>query len=310
MEILRLTLPLFALVLLGYAASRFLSLKERTLRALTFYVVYLALPALLFQLVRAVQIDLFGQWRFIAATSTGTLLTFVVAYAIGRYALGHSANEAPMIGVAGAYANVGYMGPALTIPAFGEAAAAPTALVLCFDNVLMFTLVPLLVAMSGSGPDRSAARALGAALIKVVTHPFLIASALGFLAAHGSWTLPTPLNNGLALLAASAAPCALFAMGVVIASHAVTLSAPNVLPITGVKLLLHPLLVWLCLSWVGGIDPLWIGTAVLMASLPCALNVFVFANQYKTLVEDASAIVVSTTCASAITVTGFLLFWL
>jgi len=42
------------------------------------------------------------------------------------------------------------------------------------------------------------------------------------------------------------------------------------------------------LSWIGGFDPVWVYTAVLMAALPPAANVAVLARHYRTFVELAS----------------------
>jgi hypothetical protein len=72
---------------------------------------------------------------------------------------------------------------------------------------------------------------------------------------------------------------------------------------TAVKLLLHPLLVFLLLSLFGPFQQYWIETALLMAALPPALNVFVFARQYDTWVEQASSAVLVGTLASVVTLT-------
>ena len=43
------------------------------------------------------------------------------------------------------------MGPGLTLAPLGPKAAVPTALIFVFDNALLFTLVPFLMALGGSG---------------------------------------------------------------------------------------------------------------------------------------------------------------
>ncbi len=74
--------------------------------------------------------------------------------------------------------------------------------------------------------------------------------------------------------------------------------------LTAVKLLLHPILMFLLLSLFGPFDQLWIDTAILMAALPPALNVFVFARQYDTWVEQASGAVLVGTVVSVLTLTS------
>ena len=73
--------------------------------------------------------------------------------------------------------------------------------------------------------------------------------------------------------------------------------------LTVVKLVVHPALVLVLLSALGPFDPTWVYTAVLMAALPPALNVFVFARQYDTWVEQASGAVLVGTLVSVVTLT-------
>ena len=67
-----------------------------------------------------------------------------------------------------------------------------------------------------------------------------------------------------------------------------------------------PVLVYLLLSRIDGIPESWIYTAILMACLPPAANVFVVAQQYDTYVERASSAVMIGTLFSVATVTTFL----
>jgi predicted permease len=77
-------------------------------------------------------------------------------------------------------------------------------------------------------------------------------------------------------------------------------------PIAILKLIVHPLLCYVLLSWIGNFSPEWVFSAVLLASLPTATNVFVIAQQYNVWVQRASASILITTCASVVTVTGLL----
>ena len=73
-----------------------------------------------------------------------------------------------------------------------------------------------------------------------------------------------------------------------------------------VKLVIHPIIVLLLLNWVGGFDPAWVATAVLMACLPPAANVFVIAQQYNVYVQRASSAILIGTIASTVTVSAFI----
>jgi predicted permease len=66
----------------------------------------------------------------------------------------------------------------------------------------------------------------------------------------------------------------------------------------------HPLILFVLLSALQISDPVWIGTALLMAALPPALNVFVFARYYDRWIEPASSAVLLGTLVSVVTLTS------
>ena len=72
-----------------------------------------------------------------------------------------------------------------------------------------------------------------------------------------------------------------------------------------IKLLVHPVIAFAIVSFAGA-DPVWLATAVIMAALPPATNVFVLATQYRRFIEGASNAVLVGTAVSAVTVTAIL----
>ena len=75
-----------------------------------------------------------------------------------------------------------------------------------------------------------------------------------------------------------------------------------------VKLLIHPLVAFGLMLLFGPFPQPWAATAVLMASLPPALNVFVIARQNDSWIEPASVAVMIGTFASVVTLTGVMWF--
>jgi len=303
--VLGLALPFFGLILLGYALGKLIDIEEAGLGWMNAFIIYLALPALYFNLISVTPISELANWRFILVTSLCTLAAFAAGLAIGWFASGGRLDEATIQGVGAGYSNVGYMGPGITLATFGTASVAPTALIFAFDSVIFFTLAPFLMGIA-SGSKESLARTGLIALRRVLTHPFNVAIMLAALAAWAQWTPPQTIHKMLVWLQNAAAPCALFVMGVTVALRPVRGFARETPPLLLVKLILHPLLVWLVMNWVGGFDPIWVSTAVLMAALPPALNTFVMARQYNVYVERASNLIMAGTVASVFTVTALL----
>ena len=196
-------------------------------------------------------------------------------------------------------------GQGLTLAAFGPASVVPTALIFVFDSTFFFTIVPVLMAFAGSRV-MNMRQTLKLVAVRVCTHPFNVATALAVLAAAFHWQPPASIGKMLTILQGAAAPCALFVMGVTVAQRPLKRISGEMPVLLLLKLVLHPLLVWVLLSAVGDFGPVWTFTGVLMAALPPALNIFVMANQYGVYVERASGIILIGTVASVVTVTGLL----
>jgi predicted permease len=304
-DVLGLALPFFGLILLGFASGRLVRLPESGLAWLNFFILYVALPPLFFQLVSRTPFEQLASGRYILATTLSTALTFALAIGVGLWLRRGSLSEATIAGIVGAYANVGYMGPGLTLAALGAAAAVPTALIFTFDSTLFFAAVPFLMAISGV--ERKAPfRTVVVVLQRVFTHPFILATIVGVIFAWLQARPPTAVEKILDYLANAAAPCALFTLGVTVALRPLSRIAEEIAVVVGIKLFLHPLVAWLMLSAFGGFDPVWVYTAVLMAALPPALNAYIMARQYDVYVAQSSAGILVGTVTSIVTVTGLL----
>lgn len=306
-HVLSLALPFFGLIFLGFFCGKVRKLPEEGLAWMNFFIVYVSLPCLFFKLIATTPFEQLSNWPFILSTTLSTYCAFALSFAVGIWLTRGDIRSAAIQGALGGYSNVGYMGPGITLAAIGPAAAVPTALVFVFDCILFFTLVPFMMGMGGT--ERMKVWDTTRYVVRqVVAHPFNIATFVAVLAAYFKWQPPEAIGVLVDFLSRAAAPCALFALGVTVALRPYE-GVPKELPIhLGIKLVLHPLLVWLVLSAVGDFDRAWVFTAMLMASLPPAGNVFVMARQYDVYVQRASNGVLVGTIASVATVTLFL--WL
>ena len=70
---------------------------------------------------------------------------------------------------------------------------------------------------------------------------------------------------------------------------------------TGFKLVVHPLIVWLLCTQVFGLDALTTGVATMMAAVPVGATVFVIAHQYGSFVGPVSSAILISTGLSAAT---------
>ena len=303
LDIVNLALPFFGLIFLGLVCGKIKRLPDGGLVWMNFFVVYVALPALFYRILAQTPFEQLAQAWFIVGTTLSTFLVFCLAFAISYVMRRRNLAAATIAALAGSYGNIGYMGPGLALATLGSQATAPVALIFCFDQLLLFTLVPLL--MSFAGAERKGVLATMASVVRrVVTNPFIVASALGVVSAALHYEPPIALDRLLGFLQNGAAPCALFALGVTVALRPLD-RVPWEVPILSViKLVVHPTIILVMSSLLGPFAEAWIATAVLMAALPQALNVFVMARQYDTWVGEASSSVLLGTLISVVTLTA------
>ena len=81
---------------------------------------------------------------------------------------------------------------------------------------------------------------------------------------------------------------------------------PEAMSGTLLKLVLHPLLVWLLATHVFVLPPLWRDVAVIMAALPVGVNVYLFALRYEVGAPPAAAAMLISTGLSVATLAGVL----
>ena len=202
-EIAGLVFPLFGLILLGYLAARITKQPAEAMGWLNTFIIYVALPCLFFKLLSKTPIEKLTSWEFITTNISTTFVIFLMVYGIARLMTKATTPEATIQGLAGAYGNIGYMGPGIAILTFGEAAAVPLALIFCFENILHFIVAPTMMAIS-SDKKQHVARLMLEIAKKVFLHPFIIATIVGVAAAIVEFTPPLPIARLIDYLAQAA----------------------------------------------------------------------------------------------------------
>lgn len=302
-EIVSLAFPFFALILLGVIAARHWQLGEQGLAWLNIFLVYFALPALIFLVVSAAPFSQLVNWPFVTATTAVTVLAFVAIVSLSRLLLGTALKTAALQGTAGSYGNVGYMGLPLSVAFFGPEAAVPAALIFCFDCAIQFVMTAFLATLAHEREEEAHWRDVALRILRqVATHPFILATAAGVLGSALAFKPPGGLGTILTMLMNAAGPTALFALGVTVGLRRFAGVGPDLVLVTSTKVFVQPVLALFIVGLVPGTPPMWLHVAVMMAALPTASNAFILASQYRTYVEGASTAVIVTTALSALTI--------
>ena len=294
------TLPFFAVIGLGYGAARMRFFSEAASAALTRFVFYFALSAMLFRFSANLSIAEIFDPQLALAYLTGTAAVYAIATAAGlwrRQDVATTAIEAQCAAIG----NTGFLGVPMLAVLLGQAAVAPIILVLSIDLIVFSSLLVILV--TGSRDGQLSPGTLRTVALGLVKNPMIVSVLAGLAVSASGLTLPAVANDFLTLLGNAATPGALFAIGASLA----TKSAER-LEVAGrlsfCKLVLHPAFVALAAFWLIPVSGFQAAVVVSAASLPVAGNIFILAQHYGIAPQRVSASILISTAASILTVSA------
>ena len=289
------TVPFFALVLCGYLAARSRALPESAIPGLNLFVLFFALPCMLFRFGANTPLAQLMAPALIGLYGACALAMVAVAVAVTRRRRpggpGVDLKNAAFGALVAAFPNSGFMGVPLLVALLGERAAGPVIATLLID---LFVTSSLCIALAqlhthrGGDAHADLATAVLRAVRGTLANPLPWAIGLGALFSLAGWTLPGALGQIVKMLGDAATPVALFTIGAVLwraGQHAHTRTPPSqYVPVALFKLVLHPLLIagaGLAVQAAGApLSKFELTVLVLTAALPSASNVSLLAERY------------------------------
>lgn len=294
LAILNVTAPFFALVLCGYLAARYRTLPESAVPALNAFVLYFALPCMLFRFAAGAPFgDIVNVPVFLAYTVAG-LSAFALVAATMRWVAGEGARDAAFAALAVSWSNWGYMGIPLLPALLGEGALAPL-IAAGMGDLLVVTSVALALASLGDRGAGGIRAVVTGAVAHVARNPLMWAVTAGCAFSASAMRLPDPLDQFVRLLGQAAGPVALFTIGVSLYRPRTRTFGLDVVAIAGAKLLLHPCLAGIAAIYLFRLAPLEVQTLVLAAALPVGGSVFLFAERKGANAERIAAVILVST---------------
>jgi predicted permease len=295
-SIFLLTAPLFLLLLLGYGLLRWARWPPAMSDVLTRFVFSVAIPALLFRMMAGVSRLPPPDWRLLIVFFGSCLAVFALGRLVGRLAFGMDGVAQSVFGLGGIFSNLVLLGLPLSRLVLGDEAVPAVSLIIVFNALVLWTLVSVSVEWAR---NRSTSLAgLGRTAAGVLTNPIVASIVAGTAFGFTGLALPAVADRTLALVAEAAAPLALVALGMGLATYELRAGWRESLAVCALKLLAQPLLVYL-LARALELSPLQTQVVVLLAACPTGANVYLMARQFKSMeAAIASSMVLSTLLAS------------
>ncbi|MEI7713494.1 MAG: AEC family transporter [Rhodospirillales bacterium] len=307
LAVFSIAMPVFALILTGWLAGRTRLLGADSTEAMNLFVVWLALPAVLFRAMAQIHPADLLNVGLLASFGLGIAVPFVVSLFWSRrqgVALGNSAIQA----LSATYCNVGYMGIPLCLMAFGEASVVPGVITMVITACVQFGAAIVLIEIDRPGQIdlwRTIRRIAGT----LACNPLLISPIAGLLVAMVGLSLPLAIDRFLVLLGGAATPCALVATGLMLGETTERFRPALVARLVALKLLLQPAIAWVVAFQLLTLPPAWGETAVIMSALPTGAGAFILAKLYGREAASTSGAVLVSTILSFATL-SLLLAWL
>jgi len=302
--VLQKLLAMFIVVALGWWAGRKRWLGEGdSARVLGNAAFMVFVPALLFR--TAARLDLAAlPWRTLAAFFVPALITMLGVYAVFRVR-GHAAQpaRASVRAITATYGNAVQVGIPLAAALFGEAGLGLHLTLVSLHGLVMLTVLTALVEHDVARSQASASsRATWRTMVRnMLTHPVVLPLVAGLVFNAAGLVLPELIDQLLQVLGSAVVPVCLLLIGLSLESYGLRGPVPAALRLSVVKLVLMPALVLLVAHWGFGLSGAALSVVVLMAALPVGSNALIFAQRYRSDEAQATAAIVVSTLAFALT---------
>ncbi len=308
-SILNTVLPVFGLIVLGFAFARAGWIASTAAAGLTQFVFNLAIPALLFRTVALMGPQPAPPWALWLPFFTGLALTWAAATLLARGDAELCKGGGAAAAMTAGFGNLALLGLPLAIAHYGPEGAIPAGIILSIHAALLWLAATLQRAWATRGDDVALAPLLKGLVLNLAQNAIILSLIAGAIWRQTGWALPAVPRVMLDMLANAATPIALFALGLSLASYSLHGQMKPMALLMALKMGLMPLLVYGLLRLVPGLPPLWSKVALLLAAMPTGANAFLFARRYDEGAAPVSAAIAAGTGLAALT-TALLLYLL
>ncbi|WP_185826849.1 AEC family transporter [Shewanella canadensis] len=296
--------PLFSvlgIMLLGSLTQRLKVLPSDTDQVLNQYVYYIAFPAIMLIALAQTPIEEILQWGFIAGYSIAMLLTYLLVAVISLLINKNRSDIAAVRALNTTFGNTAFIGiPLLSMMFPGQQSAFTAAAIASLLSVVVFAIVLVTLELYQGEKKQSPLLTIAQSLLQ---NPIVIGSGIGVLLSALQIQMFDAISMMVKQIGMSSSPCALFAIGMVLAKaratnqHQHTNKMNQLMELSWInlcKLIIQPFLAYILLS-AFSIEGEYLIMGVILASLPTAASVYLLAQRYHVKAQiSAMAIVLGT----------------
>lgn len=306
-DVLSIVLPVFLIVAIGYGAVRMRLYPLSGVAGLITYVNSFAAPCLLFRAMLTTEFAGVFDPAVIVPFYSGAFCVMAAGAMLARFVFGRSPRDAVSAGFAAAFSNTLMVGVPILQRAYGDEAMPIVFSIIGLHAPLLITVGSLAMEIARRENGGKAGSALYNGGRAAVRNPLLIGIVLGIAGNLAGLSLPGVLDEVTRVLASTVMPVALFGLGGALTAYRLRDQVGLAFAVSLLKLVVHPLIAWVLMVPVLGVDPAIARYGVLLAAMPAGINAYIFATQFRQGESVASNTVLLSTVASIVSVTVWLL---
>ena len=300
--------PVFAIIGMGYGASKLNWVKDSTVDGLSDFTYHFAVPVMLVQTISSSSLPEQVPWTFLFSYFGASFSVLTLGCLSCRTLLRRDFGDSAVHGFTCTFPNTVLLGIPIVLMAFGEEATVPLFLIISLHSTLLLPVITTLMEVA-KGRNASLAKVGRNALRGIATNPIILSLVSGIVMNLLDLRLPAALDPVAELMGNAVTPCSLFALGATLTRFQIAGRWKDMGMVVIAKLLLQPLIVATLAIVVFQLEyGLWVQVAILIAAQPVGVTPYLFAYRYQVNVALASNAMLITTLISPITLS--VLLWL
>ena len=295
----------FGIMFLGLFVERRRILAPTMALCLNQFVYWVSLPAMLFDQMCSLPPS-GSAGAYIWATLGASLIAYAAAWLYFSRRKNAGRAETTIRPLASVFPNAGFFGLPFVFMVFpGNETASAAAMLgaLLYSGVLLIADATLDLSQGSDGKKRGTLQLI---IGELIHNPMLVAAAVGIAAGVSGFRPPEAVMNIASMLGSTAAPCALFGMGMVLSAQLAgshsgrgTFSRRNLAAVCAAKVLIQPAITYLVLL-LAGCSGMMLAVGVIMAAMPTGTLVYTLGERYQACPTEASMTVIVTTLLSLV----------
>ena len=287
--------PLLAVAVTGFSTVRFNYVAQSVTEGLSRFVIAVAIPIFVFRYSfengRTLEQHLSFAWPMLTIYFGGALGAMVCGLLVARNMGGSSPN---LVAAGASHSNVMHLGLPAVVLLLAEGYRVPLVIILGLHGLMMAVIANTVNDIRHNNAGQIP-QSIGRVLSKQIRNPILIALILGLVLKEVGFSMPGEVGQVVYLISDATAPCALFALGGLLARYNFGGNMQTAVVTSALKLAAHPLIVWALGTYVLTVRSTWMWLAILLAAMPTALGL---GNQNSDEGNAGGAIVLLSTILS------------